>query len=254
MKKTLLTAALCLGLIPMASAVDYTLGDIQYTTTSGISDGISNAFDASYVTFTLSDKWFSGTSTTSNVLTTASNGDTQYLSSDATLALTSISFVRRANGASATGTTIKITDAENRVVATSSAVTMGTVNVRNYDIFLGDSTDPNNSEYVTAKTASWTFDALDSILTVGETYTIKFYNESGTQVNMGISVSHSGSGNGQPEQTFASAGGNATYQPAGMIISTTSLLATSSDAVPEPATATLSLLALAGVAARRRRK
>ncbi len=226
MKTTLITAALCLGCIAFAAGEEET---ITYTTTTGIYTGNDGGNYSSF-SFTLSDALFSGTASTTNALTTASDGSESYASS--TLSLTSILIVARNSGGTITADTLVITDSEGNIVATSTGVTSSSQ--VNYDVF-------DSSEYYTRNVYTYTFS--DAELTVGETYTATFYTN-GSVTSQQLIASYNGN---QTGSTVAASLGDSNYQPGGMVITVSSV------SVPEPATATLGLLALGALALRRRR-
>ncbi len=241
MKKTIIAAALCLGLATAASA-SYTLGTTNYTTTTGMFEGASSANVASF-TFTLSDELFAGSASVSNALTTANDGSSTFTTQ---VGLTGMKLVSRYSSNSQEVSVIKITDSSGALVATSTAITLNS-NGRNYDVFATD-------KYWSRESYTITFSALESVLTVGETYTVMAYDSEGSALTLGLYGSKNGTGVGSGMNAAVMTGA-ASYQPGGMIISTTALVATAdTPAIPEPATATLSLLALAGLATRRRRK
>ncbi len=241
MKKTLMTALLGLVMTGAASAA-YTLGEVDYTTTTGMSTGSDNG-TASYFKFTLSNDLFNGTATASNAITTASDASTSFTE---VVGLTSIEVVSRyGNDSAVLPATLKITDVNGNLVATSSS-SVKNGNVRHYDVF-------DSADYWTRFSFTFSFDELSSQLTVGETYTATFYDANGDAMQVGMIASKNGSGTGEGVAA-AVMGTTPNYQPAGLVISTTSLVEETTPAVPEPTTATLSLLALAGLCARRRRK
>ncbi len=228
MKTTLITAALCLGCIAFAAAEEET---ITYTTTTGIYTG-NGAGNYSSFSFTLSEALFSGTASTTNALTTASDGSESYASS--TLSLTSILIVAGNSTGTISADTLVITDSSGNTVATSTGVTSS--RQTNYDVF-------DSSEYYTRNVYTYTFS--DAELTVGETYTVTFYTD-GEVTNQRLMTSYNGNGTSEGGAAAASLS-TAGYQPGGMVITVSSV------SVPEPATATLGLLALGALALRRRR-
>ncbi len=229
MKTTLITAALCLGCIAFAAAEDET---ITYTTTTGIYTG-NNGGSYSSFSFTLSDALFSGTASTTNALTTASDGSESYASS--TLSLTSILLVPRYTTGTITADTLVITDSEGNTVATSTGVTSSSR--ANRDVF-------DSTKFYTRNVYTYTFSGAE--LTVGETYTARFYTN-GEVTNQQLIASYNGNGTSEGGAVAASLGSTRNYQPGGMVITVSSV------SVPEPATATLGLLALGALALRRRR-
>ncbi len=228
MKTTLITAALCLGCIAFAAAEEET---ITYTTTTGIYTG-NGAGNYSSFSFTLSEALFSGTASTTNAFTTASDGSESYASN--TLSLTSILIVAGNSGGTITADTLVITDSSGNTVATSTGVTSS--RQVNYDVFDSD-------EYYTRNVYTYTFS--DAELTVGETYTVTFYID-GEVSSQRLMTSYNGNGTAEGGATAASLS-TAGYQPGGMVITVSSV------SVPEPVTATLGLLALGALALRRRR-
>ncbi len=228
MKTTLITAALCLGCIAFAAGEEET---ITYTTTTGIYTGNDGGSYSSF-SFTLSDALFSGTASTTNALTTASDGSESYASS--TLSLTSILIVARYSTGTITADTLVITDSSGNTVATSTGVTSSSQ--VNYDVF-------DSERLYTRNVYTYTFS--DAELTVGETYTATFYTN-GSVTSQQLIASYNGNGTSEGGAVAASLRNN-NYQPGGMVITVSSV------SVPEPATATLGLLALGALALRRRR-
>ncbi len=228
MKTTLITAALFLGCIAFAADEEET---VTYTTTTGIYNGINGGGYTSF-SFTLSDALFSGTADTTNALTTASDGSESYASS--TLSLTSILIVARNSGGTITADTLVITDSSGNIVATSTGVTSSSQ--ANYDVF-------DTTKFYTRNVYTYTFSGAE--LTVGETYTATFYTD-GEVTSQQLIASYNGNGTSDGGAAAASLS-NSTYQPGGMVITVSSV------SVPEPATATLGLLALGALALRRRR-
>ncbi len=259
MKKTLITAVLALFSLA-ASASTLT----TYTTTNN--DKTSAETDVAYT----QRLWSNGFGVTlsssgySRLETTISSGTTEFSSSSLTqLTLNSVSVSVRdvkANpeattaGGTAVDVYLALTDADHKVIALST-----------------------NSTITAGQFFSWTF----TDTTVGKTDTLYFQFVDGTRlatsseadgikvgstltaadlVIAGLdgsnSVANYGTNNVDGLDTLFLIGGNnrnmtqtsSQYAPA-ITISTTEVVS-----VPEPATATLSLLALAGLAARRRRK
>ncbi len=228
MKKTLITAVLAFGMMGAAfGETTYTLGDVTYTTTNPMHPSTNHSghvfSSVSSFTFTLTASLFNNAATTTQ--TVASNGDTSYASTaDSKVSLTSITLWEKEHqNYSTIPDSITIKDSNGTTVATSSSFT------RHNDQLL-----PCNHDGGT-----WTFSGVN-LLTVGSTYTVEFATWNIAVTNLGASG-------------FATTKGDAAWQPASLKIVTTSVNAVT-PAVPEPATATLSLLALAGLATRRRRK
>ncbi len=257
MKKILSTAALALALAASAgAATNYELGSTSYTMTTGLAEGQGGGSYSSF-SFTLSNSDFSTTSntaTTTNILTQASDGSSSYASEF--VALTSISVVLRNSNSTTTATTLVIKEKDSDTTVLTSTSLINTVSQLHTDIF-------DSSETATRPTLTFTFSTTDlsgsSLLEVGKTYTAYFVDNNNNTVNTPLLTSHnnrygsSAQGHyhytGTPPTIHPASLSDAGFQPAGLQINTKSVTV-----VPEPATATLSLLALAGLAARRRRK
>ncbi len=226
MKKTII-ALLALGGVVTADET------VTYTITTGIKDGdnVGNGYTA--LTLSLTDVLFN---TANNVLTTASDGSTQFNAT--TVDLNSISFLMRNETDTYDDITLTVKNSENDVVAVSSA-SIVTEKYKQEDVF-------NSGYYYTQRALQFTFASEDDqALTIGDTYTLTF--SAGVNLRLTSNKSSGITLNATPA-----------YMPANMVITATSVtvpkVTPSSPAVPEPTTATLSLLALVGLAARRRRK
>ncbi len=239
MKKTIITTALVLGLASFSSAADYTLGDTTYTTTTGITNGQGYFSNRSSFTFTLSNALFNGTQSGINAITTASDSSSSFASNTVALDKIHFSFYGGAGNLAAVqisqGDTIVATSTNRSYSATGAAT----------DVFTGET-------YNNRIQQTWQFDENTVALTLGTTYTITFLNSSSEATGVTLEVSYC---DDDTQAAFVGTANNHSYQPAGLVITTLSTVPVSSGgAIPEPTTATLSLLALAGLAARRRRK
>ncbi len=251
MKKTLFTSFLAIAcLSSTVAAADDT---ITYTTENGYfywsgegnnDQEWSNYCDSSLntstdtLTFSINSSSVNASkpvgSTDGASLTTATDASNNILS-DASLAtgttvnLESIMILGADTGANWTGITLTITGADGSTVATSTSISVIQKHLT-YDPWA--SSEPTQAKY---SVAAATFGFEDDIqLIVGDVYTItlsSYVNLKGTILgDDGFSID-----------------GSSINSAAGLTIVTT-------ERIPEPATATLSLLALAGLMLRRRRQ
>lgn len=147
-----------------------------------------------------------------------------------------------------------ITDSSNRLLAVSESVTLGGVSSTALFTFdstaaVGDATLTNTLVLNTADTYYAYFAEPDTIagLSIGDTVGSNKFDTVGLSMERD---SYTTAGNSEwgllsGQKTFSSLGNASPYAP---------MMTIKASSVPEPATATLSLLALAGLAARRRRK
>ncbi len=258
MKKTLFTTSLLLSGLVAAQGVTPEgwdeVPDYTFTTQNGIGDwgapgstrpGTTGTGGGDYDEFTFSihtDSLYAGVpfDTTGSLTEVTTIGGVEVPQEDASryfepvdkVSLTSITLFTRSQSDATdvpAGVTLQITDALGNIV--TSAVGVYTASQTAYDPW---------NEYITTGGA-WTyprgtvsFEFTDTaILQLDTEYTVTVVGG-----ELGLFVTLNG------DEGF-SAGGSA-YSPAGMTIVT--------EALPEPSTATMSLLALAGLLARRRRK
>ena len=195
-------------------------------------------------TITLGNRTFANnTATTTNAITTATGVQTEIgytgYQADA-VDLQSIALVARNQNQKLTDPlTLVLTDSAGEVVAVSSSSSQESV--VNHDIF-------DSSAYWTRYLCTFSFEsASDSLLSIGETYTATFYSvyseETRTVSKQSLFASKISAAPDSSGVQF----GTSMYQPGGMVLKAVGV-------VPEPSAATLSLLALAGLVARRRRK
>lgn len=246
MKKTLTMLAVIVTAATSLFAEEDLTQTAIYTTTAGMTNGLGN-FNAALFTFKLTDDYFTGTATTTNVLTTSNNGATSF---GDTMTLTSMHLVARDNYSLAGISNLAIYDGSGTLVATSVSKT--TANVAN--------TDPFDGKYWTRQSADFTFSGTD-VIAKDTVYTVKFLNADGGVIT--TATNDTGFKASASLVSGMSIGGNGNYQPAGLVIVTQGIVPPvtpdpdpnpGTGSIPEPATATLGLLALAGLCARRRRK
>ncbi len=229
-----------LSLLLSATLVFAQYPDYKYTVQSGMGSGASSG---NYTSFTLNfpDAHFDAANPPAgkNSLTTVENADgspmTDYeiwqsqslFSAGSTFSLQSLQITGGyTNGTSfAEGLVLKVTDSQG-ITLTSNAVVKSNATVR--DPFDG------STYFVSGKDiGTFTFSTEVSMI-VGQSYSFQFVNASGTSVTTRLTAVQG--------SNIGALNGN--YAPS----------ITAIGYIPEPGTATLSVLALAGLVLRRRRK
>lgn len=244
MKKHLLAGLLFLFCATEAMATTYTTENGYFDwdasgnlSATGVSQGAYDGFSFTLNSDSLDAAKPSGTT---GSLTTATGGDANF-SAGTQVSLTEISVISYASGADINqALTLMIVDSKgNEYLSSQSKVDYTTT----YDPWFSSATDADGMKY-SANAATYSFDGVS--LTVGESYTAFFLDANGNAVRVGMRVSNNGDDgfdvldkNGNVMSPGFSAGG---------------LTIVTESTVPEPSTATLSLLALAGLMGRRRRR
>ncbi len=235
MKKTLITTALACGLAFAAAADDTT----TYSTTNSASTTVNNAWFNGF-TFTLDSDFAS-----SRLTTTATAGELAFADQNQ-VSLDSITVnIRSVQG---TSVGLALTNASGMVLTVSDNSVTSTGNQT--WTFTNTSISTTEQLYFVYFNA-----AADAGVSVGTTLTagqmvmaggskmIQYGNQTGVDSLYML-------GNNQSKNMSAN---KQSYAPM-LTIATSSIPTPPAPSIPEPATATLSLLALAGIAVRRRRK
>lgn len=241
-KKTLLAGLIALACTTSSLADDYTY---NFTTTNGFSkfDQINLGY---YVNFSVTSASLSAENPS---LTTISYNNTAVddvtFDSGQSLTLSSITIIGR-NTASSSGNTLPSSDIEFRVYEVG--------NVTDYFVgtwvenIVADLTSVTNPELTQSNVNQYIISfGDDAVINLNQAYTIKFYNTT-TNKEVGLSLSVVQGG----DENFAVWTVNG-YSNA-MTIEGTFTSSVEPEYIPEPATASLSLISLAGLMLRRRRR
>ena len=202
---------------------------------SGLSQGMYYGFGFTLNSDSLNAEKPNGTG---GSLTSATGGDASFATGDK-VALTKISVAGYNSSISAcfgNVAGIEITGSDGTSFKSDSMETAA-----------GKASDPwDPSHLYSSATATFTFPE-DIFLTIGTQYTAAFFNTAGEKIFAYLRIST----NGDLGYDVRDANGN--IQSSGYSAAGLTVVTEGTPAVPEPATTTLSLLALAGLMARRRR-
>ena len=243
MKKYLLTGLLSFLCATAAMATTYTTenGFCDWDAEGNISSSGVSQGDYYGFSFTLNGDSLNANkpSGTTGSLTTPSDGEADF-TTGSTVSLTEISIIS-SNSAGAFNTAVKLMLVDSKGNEFFSSSMSQEDNVVARDPWFDAATDPDASRFSSC-VGTYNFDGVE--LTIGETYEAFYLDAAGnaTSVRMRVGL------NGDDGYGVVDEDGNPVapgYSAAGLTIVT--------ESVPEPTTATLSLLALAGLMARRRR-
>lgn len=231
MKKTLFTSLLALCCASVAMASDYTTTVATNTDTGGYYG----------IYFELSDEYTSSSITNSTAAAEAFAEATQ-------VSLDSIEFTLKSTQGYVSYDTL--INSEIALYCDGEYITSGTVSSYDITVLAMDSMDDlgviTTTYTYTYKSITYSFD--DTVIDLDEEYTISFTTDTGSAARLEIGMT-------QDNVTTDNWGGlNASGSDPSTNYAPTVTISTSYVAVPEPATATLSLVALAGLMVRRRRQ
>lgn len=244
MKKTLFTSMLALCMVGAALAEDdtiYTFTSNNYATAqaggfgaySSITDFVVSA-DSWDATSGVVDSW--STTCDDSVIDAIGAGFT----TGTTVSLDSITLYSKHSGT----TTVAPTYSDGLVMVITYTNAAGEdVVIKSDSLEIAE--EATSIGDFTAYAQIFTFDAEDAII-IGQNYTITFETSTGDSTSINISVSQSAGGTGSDWYVGPN---NTDFGPVAATVVTSTYTY-----VPEPATASLSFLALAGLMIRRRRK